>query len=232
VASTGFNHLEDIFKLKATTRLTPYSVVLSGATVGTVTAAAGVVTIPVASGTVLVDSHQFALSSGSVVTPALPDGVNVISVYVKPVRQVPSVSTLPGSGTEGAYVFLTTSVDENTEYLQDIYVYRAAKGGWILANQYLNYGEKDAIYAPNTNYFRSLPFSEITGTALSATDEKAILFAPSTGLPPELSNPGYAPAYARYSAGFKIADVTATLASGALTSAVVKRAKTADAPVT
>lgn len=235
MSSTGFVKLEDVFRQRASTRLTPYSVVLSGMAVGSITATAGVVTIPVASGTMLLDSHQFNFTAANLVTGTLPNGVNNLEVWVRPVRRTPAVSTLPGATTDGSYCFLTIPCDENTDYLDKIYVYRTGPAAWLEANEYVNYGEKSAIYAPNTPYYRNLPFSEITGGVLSLKDEKSILYKPSTGLPPEISPANFAASYARYASGFKLADVTVTLTGGAIatpaTDLVVKRLRQADVTV-
>lgn len=216
MASTGTNKLEDAFRSKGTNRLAPYGGVISGAVVGAVTAAAGVVTIPVGAGEVLIDNNQYTLAAGSIVSAALPNGVNNLEAWVIPVRKSPDVAVLPTVGVEGDIVLLTSKADDNLNYLQEIYVYRAALGGFVKKNEYATIGEKDSIFAPNTDTWGHLPYSEYAGAVLSASDEKGILYRPNTGLPAQLSPMRGAPSYARYAAGFKIADIKVTLTAGAI----------------
>lgn len=236
MSSTGFNRLENIFRQRAANSLTPYGGVLSGMQLGTVTAATGVVTIPVTAGVMLLDTHQFNFTAASLVTAALPNGVNNVEVWVKPIRKVTTGATVPvAPGADGDYFFLTQPCNENIDYLDKIYVYRTASTAWIEANEYVNYGERGAIYAPNTPYFRNLAFSEITGGVLSATDERSVMYKPSVGLPPEISPSNFASSFARYAAGFKLADVKVTLTAGAIatpaTDVVITRLRQADITV-
>lgn len=214
MASTGFNKLEDIFRSKGTSRLAPYGGIVNGSAIGAITAAAGVVTVAVGAGSVVLDSRVFALAAGSLITPALPNGLNSFAIWVIPVRKTLALSALPNRGVEGDIVYLTTPADENTQYLNKIYVFRAAKGGFVEKNEDVTSGEKDAIFESNTDYFRNLPFSEITGSRLSFTDEKSILFSPNKGMPPELAiGP---PSYARYASGFAIGKIDVTLTAGVI----------------
>lgn len=225
MASTGFNKLDDIFRQKGSTRLLPYGGVLSGVDIGAVTAAAGVVTIPVTAGKILLDVREFDITAGSVVSTALPNGLNKLEVYVRPVRKTPALTALPGTGVAGDTCFVVVDADANNQYLDKAYVYQAS--AWV---------EKDLMYEPNTDYFRNMPLSAITGGVFALSDEKAILYKPTAGgLPPEQTAMNGAPSFVRYPAGFKVATINVTLTAGAIatpaTDLVIKKYKPAKIPV-
>lgn len=235
MSSTGSNQVTDIFNPRGTMRLTPLSGVKDGGGVVTVTAAAGVVTLACTASKVLLDSLPFNVAAGSAATAALPNGVHNLKLFINPIREVLAVSTLPGAGTIGQEVMLVTRAGDFEDYLQDIYTYTAT--GWVLRDVAIAANlDPNGPYIPQTwevstsSNFRHVAFNKITGTAYSLTDERQIIWAPQRGMP--VSLPSIEGSYARYSAGFAVADVRVKLTAGAIatpaTDLTITRAKSVD----
>lgn len=219
MSSTGSNQLTDVFKLRGTTRLTPLGGVTDGGGIVTAAATGGIVTLTATAAKVLIDALPFTVAAGSASTLALPNGTHTLKLFVNPVREVLAVSALPATGTVGQQVMLVTPAGEFEDYLQDVYIYTAT--GWMLRDASIPANlDPNAPYVhptwtvPNSSDFRHLPFNKVTGAALSVSDEKQIIWAPHRGQP--VSLPSIQGSYARFSAGFAIANVRVTLTGGAI----------------
>lgn len=219
MSSTGSNQLTDVFKQRATTRLTPLGGVTDGGGIVTATATGGIVTLTATAAKVLIDALPFTLAAGSASTLALPNGTHTLKLFVNPIREVLAVAALPVTGTIGQQVILVTPAGQFEDYAQDLYIYTAA--GWVSRDtSYPTNLDPNAPYVhplwsvPNSSDFRNLPFNKVTGAALSVSDEKQIMWAPHRGQP--VSLPSIEGSYARFSAGFAIANVRVTLTGGTI----------------
>lgn len=235
MSSTGSNQITDIFNPRGTMRLTPLSGVKDGGGVVTATAAAGVVTLAATASKVLLDALPFSVAAGSAVTAALPDGVHKLKLFINPVRKVLAVSTLPGTGTIGQEVMLVTRAGDFEDYLQDIYTYTAS--GWLVRDAAIAANlDPNGPYIPQTwevptsSNFRHVAFNDIVGTSYSVADERQIIWAPQRGQLASL--PSIEGSYARYSAGFAVAEVRVKLTAGAIavpaTDVTITRTKSVD----
>jgi hypothetical protein len=170
------------------------------------------------------DALPFALASGSVATPALPDGLNSIELFVRPVRETLAVTTLPPTGVVGETVMLVTQadLDENYQFLQGLYVYTST--GWQLRDKVakanldpnLPYMPEDSLVSASSD-FRHLPFNKIVGASAAVGDEPSILYPANVGTP--VTMPGMGPSFARFASGFKLAEVMVKLTAGAIANA-------------
>jgi hypothetical protein len=220
MASTGTNQVTDLFKMRGTHRLLPYGGVTDKGGIVTVTAAAGVLTFTNTAAKVLLDTIPFTLAAGSTVSSAaLPDGTNLVKVYVNPVREVLAVLALPPTGTPNQEVMLVSPAGDFDYFFQDIYRYVA--GAWVLRDKALTMSlDPNGKYQPQTwevggsSDFRHLPFNKITGAVLAAKDEQQIIEPPNRGALP--NHPGLGGSYMRFSAGFVLAEVKVTLTAGAI----------------
>jgi hypothetical protein len=219
--STGSNKLEDLWRSRGTHRLTPYGGVTDKGGVVTATATGGVVTLSHTAAAILLDALPFSVPAGTIATPVLPNGLNLIKLFIKPVRKTLAVTSLPATGVIDRTVMLVNpaDVEGNYQYLNDIYIYTAT--GWQVRDKFVKANlDPNKPYVPE-NYlvgrsadFRNLPFNEIVGASASLQDEPDILYPANVGLP--LTSPGMGPSFARFSSGFLLAEVAVLLTAGAI----------------
>lgn len=189
-------------------RAYPFGQVVSGCSISTPTAAAGVISIAIDAGVVVLDGQDYSIAGSTLTTPVMTvaNGIK-IPVYATPIRQVEckDLSQLvAGYGVDGDKAFYTVDIpgtSDNPPYkqLQGVYVKRA--GVWIEQNNKVNPTEKDPIFtAPSRNHF-ALPFNDVTGGLYTLTEEQNV-WRRNSGYPEFSPLPG--PSFARIGASLPL----------------------------